>query len=89
MIKLAAMSLYIVVGVVIGGLFYRTYGPDKLTLPLCLLLGVLGAFAGLWIADLADIHLIGNVIDSLIFSSVGSALLLALNLLVRNRNKNV
>ncbi len=86
MIKFAAMSLYIIVGVVIAGIFYKTYEPNKLTLPLCLLLGVLGAFAGLWISDLADIHLIGNVIDSLIFSSIGSALLLGLGLLVRGRN---
>ncbi len=85
MIKLLAMSVFIVVGAVIGGLFYRKFGNDKLTLPMCLIIGILGAFAGLWIPDITDIRLVGNLVDSLLFSSIGSALLLGLNLVISRK----
>jgi len=81
MIKLAAMLVFVMVGAVIGALFYRLFSHHKLTLPLCIGLGVLGAFAGMLLADLADIRLVGNMIDALLFSSIGSVLLLGLNLL--------
>ena len=86
MIKLLAMSLFIVVGAVVGLLFHRMIGNNNLPLPLCMGLGVIGAFVGIWLADIADLHLIGNTIDSIIFAAVGSALVLVLNLLIRGRN---
>lgn len=90
MIKLAAMLLFAAVGAVTGVLFFkltsRLTGQQRLTLPLCIGLGIIGAFGGLLIADLADIRLFGNLIDGLIFSSTGAALLPAINLLVRSKD---
>jgi len=92
MIKLVAMSLFIVIGVVIGLLFQRfiaSYKPNYiLSAPLCIGLGIIGSFAGILLADIADLRLIGNVIDSIIFASIGSTLLLTLNLLVRSNSKS-
>lgn len=87
MIKLAAMLVFVAVGAAIGSLFYKLIGHQKLTLPVCVGLGVLGAFAGMLLGDLADIRLVGNMIDGLLFSSVGSVLILGLNLLLRPQNK--
>lgn len=90
MIKLAAMLLFVVTGAVIGVLFFKLsfklWGQHRLTLPLCIGLGILGAFGGLLIADLADIRLVGNLIDGLLFSSIGSAALLGINLAFRARD---
>jgi len=90
MIKLAAMLLFVVVGAVIGVLFFRIsfvlWGQHKLTLPLCIGLGIIGAFGGLLTADMADIRLVGNLIDGLLFSSIGSALLLGINLIFRSKD---
>ncbi len=90
MIKLAAMLLFVVVGATIGILFFRYFlkpsGQQKITLPLCIGLGIIGAFGGLLVADLADIRLIGNLIDGLLFSSIGSVLLLGINLVFRNKD---
>lgn len=94
MIKLAAMLLFVVVGAVIGILFFRLSSrlsgqyrsAQPLTLPLCIGLGILGAFGGLLIADLTDIRLVGNLIDGLLFSSIGSTLLLGINLVFRTKN---
>ena len=94
MIKLAAMLLFVVVGAVIGILFFRLSSKlpgqyrstQPLTLPLCIGLGILGAFGGLLIADLTDIRLVGNLIDGLLFSSIGSTLLLGINLVFRTKN---
>jgi len=87
MIKILAMSIYIVVGAIVGAAFYtlmkKLKASSQLNLWLCILIGVMGAFAGLLLADLADIHMFGNVTDSLISSSLGSLLLLALNSLIR------
>jgi len=89
MIKILAMSIYIVVGAIVGMLFYtlvkRLKTSLQLNLWLCILIGVMGAFAGLLLSDLAEIHLFGNVTDSLIFSSLGSLLLLTLNSLIRRQ----
>jgi len=89
MIKFLAMSIYVVVGVVVGVAFYtlakKLKASSQLNLWLCILIGVMGAFAGLLLSDLADIHLFGNVIDSLVFSSIGSLLLLTLNSLIRHQ----
>lgn len=86
MIKLIAMSVFIAVGAIIGSIFFRFFPNEKITLPLCIGLGILGAFAGMLLADLADIRLVGNLIDGLLFASAGSAALLGLNLLMRRRN---
>ena len=83
MIKLLAFALYVVIGVIIGSAFYKFYGQRTLALPLCWVVGILGAFGGLLISDLADVHLIGNVLDSIMFASAGSAALLLLNLIAR------
>lgn len=85
MIKLLAMSLFIVVGAVIGFIFHRLVGNSKLPVHLCMALGVFGSFAGIWLADLADLHFIGNVIDGLLFASAGSILVLVLNSIIRRR----
>lgn len=85
MIKLLAMSLFIFVGAAIGSLFYRLFGHHNLSLPMCIGIGVLGAFAGMLLADLADLRLIGNLADALLFSSIGSITLLALNRLLRRK----
>ena len=77
------MSVFIAVGAIIGGVFFRFFANDKITLPICIGLGVLGAFAGMLLADLADIHLAGNLLDGLLFASLGSAALLGLNRLLR------
>jgi len=92
MIKLLAMSLFVVIGAAVGAAFYHLTSHSladnrKIPLVLCLVLGVMGAFAGIWIADLADIHMIGNVIDNILFATVGSALFLGLNLLIRSRGQ--
>lgn len=86
MIKLIAMLLYVVIGALIGGLFYKYFANQKLTLPICIILGIMGSFGGLFLSDLADIRLVGNLIDSIIFSTIGSFLLLGLNLGIRGRN---
>ena len=90
MIKLAAMLLFVVVGAIIGILFFRLslklQGQQKITLPLCIGLGIIGAFGGLLLADLADIRLVGNLIDGLLFSSIGSIVLLGINLVFRSKN---
>jgi len=86
------MSIYIVVGAIIGTAFHtavtKLASNSHFNLWLCILIGVMGAFAGLLLSDLANIHLFGNVTDSLIFSSLGSLLLLTLNSLIR-RNKPI
>ena len=90
MIKLAAMLFFVAVGAVVGVLFFRLsfllWGQHRLTLPLCIGLGIIGAFGGLLLADLADIRLAGNLIDGLLFSSIGSAALLGINLALRTKN---
>lgn len=83
MIKLIAMSVFIAVGAIIGFVFYRFLASGRISLPICMSLGILGAFAGMLLADLADIHLLGNLLDGLLFASIGSAALLALNFFLR------
>lgn len=83
MIKLLAVSVFIAVGAITGVLFHKLTA--KLSITNCLLLGVAGAFAGIWIADIADVHMIGNVIDNIIFAACGSTLLLSLNAIIRSR----
>ena len=73
-------------GITVGGLFYKYYSRGTLPLTICLVLSVLGAFAGLWISDLADLNFIGNVTDSIIFATAGSVLLIGLNLFLRGRS---
>ena len=85
MIKLFAMSVFIAVGAIIGGVFFKRFARGSISLPLCIGLGVLGAFAGMLLADLAEIHIVGNVVDGLLFSSLGSAALLGLNLVLKRR----
>lgn len=86
MYKLLSVSLFIAIGIIVGSLFYKYYKRRTLPLAICLVLGVLGAFAGLWISDLADLRLIGNVTDGVIFATTGSVLLLGLNLFLRGRS---
>jgi len=88
MIKLLAMSLFIVVGAIVGLLFHRMIGNRNLPAPLCMGLGVIGSFAGIWVADIADLHLVSTTIDGIIFATAGSTLVLALNLLIRGRRRN-
>lgn len=83
MIKLLAMSVFMAVGAIIGTVFFRIFANERFTLPLCIGLGILGAFAGMLLADLADIRLVGNLIDGLMFAAIGSCALLGLNLLIR------
>ncbi len=83
MFKLIAMSVFIAVGAIIGSLFFRYYANNRVSHPLCIGLGILGAFGGMLLADLADVHLMGNLIDGLLFATLGSAALLLLNLLLR------
>ena len=83
MFKLLAMSLFIVVGAVIGFFFHRLADQGNLPVHLSMALGVFGSFAGIWLADLADLHFIGNVVDSLMFATAGSLLILTLNSLIR------
>ena len=88
MFKLIAMSVFIAVGAIVGSLFYQLTGRKTLSRPHCIGLGILGAFAGLLLADLADIRLLGNLLDGLLFSSIGSLALLTLNLLLRSKNQS-
>ncbi len=86
MIKLLAVSVFIAVGVIIGNIFFQLFPHNRISRPLCMGIGVLGAFAGMLLADLADIRLVGNLIDGLLFSAFGSAALLAINLILKRRN---
>ncbi len=78
MIKLLAMSVFGVTGAITGAVFCRVANTG-ISQPMCIGLGVLGAFGGILLADLADLRLIGNLADGLLFASAGSILLLCLN----------
>lgn len=88
MFKLIAIFVFIAVGAIVGKLFSQLIAKQKIPRSHCVGLGVLGAFAGLLLADLADIHLLGNLVDGLLFSAIGSLALPALNLLLRSKNQS-
>jgi len=86
MIRFLAMFLFVAVGLIFGILSYKLSDGRRASLPICLILGVMGAFAGMWLADIAEIRIVGNLIDSLLFASLGSTVVLGLNLLLRKSN---
>ena len=79
MLKLAAASIFIVIGGLIGYLFQR-FVRTRTAPALWVVIGILGAFCGIWIPDLADIGRRG-IIGSLLFPALGAIVLLVANLL--------
>jgi len=84
--RLAGITLFALVGVAIGLLAYRILGHRRITPWQSVLAGIAGSFAGLWLADIADIRLFGNLFNSLFFAACGALIVVPLTALFTARS---
>lgn len=83
--RLIGLVLFVIVGVLSGWLVHWILGRNSSGLGANMIAGVVGAFAGLFVKDLADIQLTGNVTGALIFALVGALLVAGIvNLVLRD-----
>jgi len=83
--RLLGPYIFILVGVFIGFLT-TTLFQNPLRLAPNVIVGILGSFFGLWLRDILDWHLGGNLSGALIAATVGALVTtLALNLMLNQK----
>ena len=78
MIRFAGALILALAGVVVALGFIKLTDTDEYNPAIAIALGIVGAFLGMWTADITDTQIGGNVVNSLIFSMAGAAVLLTL-----------
>lgn len=82
--KLIGSGLFIIIGIVVAIIIKRRFGEKSAGYTLNITVGVIAAFLGLWLKDLFDIQLLGNVSGAAVFSTLAAVIaLIPLNLVFR------
>ena len=85
--KLIGSGLFIIIGIIAAIIVTRGFGDKSAGLTVNIIVGIIAAFCGLWIKDLLDIQLLGNISGAAIFSILGAFIaLIPLNLVYRASN---
>lgn len=84
--KLLVPYVFVFIGVIIGIVTTKAFD-NPLRLAPNILAGVVGSFAGLWIRDVFDVTLGGNLIGALLAVTLGAIITtVALNLLLDHKD---
>lgn len=82
--KLIGSGLFIIIGIVVAIIITRGFGEKSAGYTLNITVGIFAAFLGLWLKDLFDIHLLGNISGAAVFSVLGAIVaLVPLNLVYK------
>lgn len=84
--KLIGSGLFIIIGIVAAIIVTRRFGKKSAGYTVNIAVGVVASFAGLWLKDLFDIQLLGNLSGAVVFSTMGAFIaLIPLNLIYKAR----
>ncbi len=87
--KIIGSGLFIIIGIVTGVLVHHMLGNKSTGVVPNVILGIIGAFAGLFFKDIFDIQLLGNLGGAALFSFIGALLILVpVNLLLNAANSD-
>ncbi len=82
--KLLVPYVFILIGVVIGIITTKAF-KNPLRLAPNIIAGIVGSFAGLWVRDVLDVTLGGNLVGALIAVTLGALITtVALNLVLNH-----
>ncbi len=82
--KLIGSGLFIIIGIIAAIFITHRFGEKSAGYAVNIVVGIVGSFAGLWLKDLFDIQLLGNLSGAAIFSALGAFLcLIPFNLIYR------
>ncbi len=82
--KLLGMSVFVLVGILCGLFVDRILNRYSKGKALNVVMGIIGAFSGLYIKDFTEIQIIGNFTDAIMFSFLGALIVtFMLNLIFR------
>jgi len=73
--KFIAMSPFLLVGIFVGLLINHLFKNSRLSKFSSIILGITGAFIGLFLKDIFDWHFIGNYSGAAVVAFVGAALI--------------
>lgn len=76
--KLIGSGLFIIIGIIAAIIITRSFGKRSAGYTVNIIVGIAAAFAGLWLKDIFDIQLLGNLSGAAVFSTLGAFIALIL-----------